>query len=145
MRGASLGGASSVRITYGMRCALVLGMTDTYTALVTRSQLHSLRREARLAGDVDQADLCTRALAGDAVALLECACVIREAETTDYDTTRTADGGLRYWQVYEQGWRTVHSQCEIPARDWPTVSDSDRAMFRGLPAEREPPVEDTDE
>jgi hypothetical protein len=56
--------------------------------------------------------------------------------THAYDTTRTADG-VRYWQVHEQNWRTVHAQSEIPARDWPTMSDTDRAMFRELELEPE--------
>jgi hypothetical protein len=55
--------------------------------------------------------------------------------THAYTTTSTTDRGIRYWQVYEQQWRTVHAQSEIPARDWPTMNDEDSAMFRELPPE----------
>lgn len=45
----------------------------------TRYKLRTLRLEAEVAGDYDQAALCTRALAGDQAALAACEAAMAEA------------------------------------------------------------------
>ena len=46
----------------------------------TTEQIEALRSEAGAAGDREQVQVCDRALAGDEVAIAECARVIRAAQ-----------------------------------------------------------------
>ena len=50
---------------------------------ITRAQIIDLRREAKVAGDYEQADMCGLALAGDEDAVRRCAAVIQAAKAMD--------------------------------------------------------------
>lgn len=50
---------------------------------VTNSQIRALRAEAAAAGDVEQVQICDRALKQDQDARAECARVIAEAEAAE--------------------------------------------------------------
>ena len=101
----------------------------TYDADTERGALDAMAREAGYASQAEAAEVAG-AFEG-------------RVEAVDlYPTTRTEDGGIRYWAVYAQTWRTVRAQSEIGEREWAAHTEEDRVMFRELPAE---PVETTDD
>jgi hypothetical protein len=65
--------------------------------------------------------------------------------THAYAPTRTEDGGVRYWSVYEQVWKIAHSQSEIADREWAAHNDEERALFSKLPVETDDEPDLTEE
>ena len=119
---------------------------------ITNEQIEALRVEAALSGDMDQADLCTAALGGDAAARAACARAIDDARadrlTRAADHVSATEIGEGLWAHYDDttsryyviGEDDLASLCDYLDDDDPQVSGDAYSHWCAGCTSREMPV-----